>query len=586
MDSGAAERTADGHRPGNGVRKQATSPRRWWSRFAVLTAAAVGAALLTAPTAQAAPAAAQAAPCPQLPCEGSDPGQVTAWQSGGAPKVLKETTLASGTRVVLYTGKPAWDAAAGRTYTWAEVRFGTGVTDGRLWLRAEDNWGDGINIITAVDHPRSYRGTTGTTGMFVYSTSVPRGTYANSACVTDGTQRGCLNQYAAEVVPLGPCAGWCAEVADPKAVPQSDWSYVERADYDRVELPSGASVQQVAGRLKQGSYLGWAEGELPAGGRFWLEAWQGQGRWGQVYSEFTRPGASRTTTGSTRAFSWLPELRACVSDSTGTECTKDEDVMATPPAEAPCDVLPCTGIDPASVTEWMPAYDGDVIEDADIYLGGRLKIYKGRPSWDPYHFYYWGEAELPPGRNDVSATLMKHASGGPDSRNARPEPLPGGRLTASGKTKMIALDPMSGDEIAGLVVDGKKWAFATQQDNNMYQTSVQGPVGPCAPGQACEGLAADSVTTWTSKATEWATATLPNGARVTLSGGRPDWSVTDHYAWAHSASAGVTVWLEDKQPGGAYAKVADAGKLKATDGRWVRACLSDGMTTKCTTPTS
>ncbi|MEV3929454.1 hypothetical protein [Streptomyces sp. NPDC049944] len=583
MDGGAARDTASGRGPGN-ERRAVTGVRRWWSRCAVLAAAAVGAALLTAPTVQAAPAAAQAAPCPQLPCEGADPGQVTAWQSGGAPKVLKQTTLASGTTIIQYTGKPSWDASGGRTYTWAEVRFGTGVQNGRLWLRTEDNWGDGINIITTLQHPRSYRATTGTTGMFLYSTSVPQGTYANSACVTDGRERGCLGQYAAEVVPLGPCEGWCAEVADPVAVPQSDWSYVERSEYDRAELPSGASVQQVAGRLKQGSYLGWAEGELPSGGRFWLEAWQGEGRWGQVYSALPRDGASRTATGSTRAFSWLPELRACVSDATGTECTRDEGSMATTPPEAPCSTLPCTGIDPASVTEWMPNYEGDVVEDANIYLGGRLKIYQGRPAWDPYHMYYWGEAELPPGRNDVSATLMKHSSSGADSRTARPVPLPGGRLTASGTTKMVALDPLSGDEIAGLVVDGEKWAFATRQGNNIDKTSVQGPIGPCAPGQACEGVSPSAVTTWSSKATEWAAATLPGGARVTLSGGRPDWSVTDHYAWAHSDTAGVTVWLEDKQSGGTYAKVADADKLKATEGRFVRACLSDGTTTECTQP--
>ncbi|MEU0132712.1 hypothetical protein ABZ172_01535 [Streptomyces sp. NPDC006296] len=584
MDSGAAQRSAPGRRPVKGGRTGTGGRRRWWSRCAVLAAAAVSAALLTAPTAQAARAA-EPAPCPQLPCEGADPGKVTAWQSGGAPKVFKETTLASGTRIVQYTGKPAWDTSSGRTYTWAEVHFGSGVENGRLWLRAVDNWGDGINIITPVDHPRAYRGTDGTTGMFLYSTSVPRGTYANSACVSDGTERGCLTEYSAEVVPWGPCEGWCAE-ADPKAIPASDWSYVERSDYHRVELPSGASVQQASGRLKQGGYLGWAEGVLPAGGRYWLEAWQGSGRWGEVYSELPRDGASRTATGSTRAFSWLPELRACVSDSTGTECTTDGEDMATPPAQAPCATLPCTGIDPASVTEWMPLYDPEVVEDADIYQGGRLKIYKGRPAWDPYHFYYWGEAELPPGRDGVSATLMKHASGGPDSRTARPEPLPGGRLTASGKTKMIALDPLSGDQIAGLVADGKKWAFATHQGNNIYQTSVQGPIGPCAPGEACEGVTPDKVTTWSSKATDWDTAELPNGARVTLSGGRPDWSVSDDYAWAHSASSGVTVWLEDKQPGGTYAKVADAGVLKATDGRRVRACLSDGTTTRCTTPVS
>lgn len=583
MDSGTSARTANGHGPGSGGRAD-TGIRRRWSRGAVLAVAAVSAALLTAPTAQAAPAArAAVAPCPVLPCEGADPGQVTGWQSGGAPKVLKQTTLASGTTIIQYTGKPAWDSA-GRTYTWAEARFGSGVTKGRLWLRATENVGDGMNITTTVEHPRSSRDTSGTTGMFVYSNTAPQGTYANGACATDGAERGCLDQYAAEVVPVGPCEGWCGEVSDPGAVPASDWSYVERSPYDRVELPSGASVQQVAGRLKQGSYLGWAEGELPSGGRFWLEAWQGQGRWGQVYSEFTRTGASRTSTGSTRAFSWLPELRACVSDMTGTRCTRDNDDMATAPAEAPCDTLPCTGIDPASVTEWMPNYDGDVVEDADIYLGGRLRIHEGRPAWDPYHLYYWAEAELPPGRPAVSATLMTQAASGHDNRPARPVPLAGGRLTASGTTTMFALDPLSADKIAGLVVDGKKWAFATRQGANLYQTSVQGPVGSCAPGQACEGISPGAVTTWSSKATEWAAATLPSGARVTLSGGRPDWSVTDHYAWAHSDTAGVTVWLEDKESGGTYAKVADADRLKATEGRFVRACLSDGTTTECTRP--
>lgn len=581
MDNGAALHTASGQHPGGSRRRRAhtgVSGRRWWSRCASLTAAAVTAALLTAPTATA---AAAPAPCPQLPCEGADPGQVTAWQTGGAPKVLKETTLASGTRITLYTGKPAWDA--GRTYAWAQVQLGSGVAEARVWLRAEENWGDGINTTTTLEHPRSYRDTTGTTGMFQYSTAIPQGAYTNSACVSDGTERACVASYGAEVVPVGPCEGWCAD-ADPDAIPASDWSYVERSTTDRVELPSGAYVQKADGRLKQGTYLGWAEGGLPAGGRFWLEAWQGQGRWGQVYTEFTPAGASRTTTGSTRAYSWLPELRACVSDATGTECTRDEDVTATAPTQAPCAKLPCTGIDPASVTEWMPTYDPDVVEDANIYLGGRFTIYQGRPTWDPYHMYYWGQAELPPGRDDVSATLMKHASGGADSRTTRPEPLPGARLTASGTTKMVALDPLSGEEIAGLVVDGKKWAFATHQGNNIYQTSTQGPIGPCTPGQACEGVAPGTVTTWASVATDWATATLPSGARVTLAGSRPQWSVTDYYAWARTDTQGVTAWLEDKRPGSSYEKVADAGTMKATDGRSVRACLSDGTTTRCTTP--
>lgn len=582
MDTATALRTTNGHRPGSGGRRQAgTRARlRWWSRCASAVAAAVTAALLTAPTATAAPAAA-AAPCPQLPCEGADPGLVTAWASGGAPKVLKETTLASGTRITLYTGKPAWDTS--RTYAWADVRFGAGVTAGHAWLRAEENWGDGINIKVTLQHPRSYRDTTGTTGMFVYSTSIPQGAYTNSACVTDGTQRGCVASYGAEVVPAGPCEGWCPD-ADPDAIPASDWSYVDRPEYRRVELPSGAFVQKVDGRLKQGSYLGWAEGGLPAGGRFWLEAWQGEGRWGPVYTAFTPAGASRTTTGSTRAYSWLPELRACVSDATGTQCTRDPDATATVPSQAPCAELPCTDIDPASVTEWMPSYKPYVMEEANIFQGGSLKIYRGRPAWDPHHMYYWGEAELPPGRADVSATLMRHPSGGADSRTARPEPLPGARLTASGTTKMVALDPLSKDEIAGLVVDGKDWAFATQQGNNIDKSWTTGAIGPCAPGQRCEGVLASSVTTWASVATDWATVALPSGARVTLTGSRPKWSVTDYYAWARTDSPGVTAWLEDRQPGGSYAKVADAGTMKATDGRAVRACVSDGTTTKCTTP--
>ncbi|MEU0148763.1 hypothetical protein ABZ119_22765 [Streptomyces sp. NPDC006288] len=494
---------------------------------------------------------------------------------------MKEATLASGTRITLYTGKPAWDTS--RTYAWAQVRLGTGVTKGRAWLRAEEDWGDGINTTKTLEHPRSYRDTTGTTGMFQYSTTAPRSAYTNSACVADGAERGCVDSYGAEVVPIGSCEGWCSE-ADPGAIPASDWSYVERSEYDRVELPSGAFVQKADGRLKQGTYLGWAEGGLPAGGRMWLEAWQGQGRWGQVYTEFTPEGASRTTTGSTRAYSWLPELRACVSDSTGTKCTRDNDATTTAPTQAPCAKLPCTGIDPASVTEWMPNYGPRVVEDAKVYLGGRFTIYQGRPAWDPHHLYYWGEAELPPGREDVSATLMRHASGGADFRTSRPEPLAGARLTASGKTKMVALDPLSGAEIAGLVVDGKKWAFATQQGNNIYQESTEGPIGPCAPGEACEGVASGSVTAWASVATDWATVALPSGARVTLAGSRPQWSVTDYYAWARTDAQNVTAWLEDKAPGGSYAKVADAGTMKATDGRSVRACLSDGTTTKCTTP--
>ncbi|WP_371612030.1 hypothetical protein [Streptomyces clavifer] len=555
--------------------------RRLRKRVVPLAVLALGATLLTTPAAAAVTRAVGPAPCPQLPCQGSDPGAVTAWQSGGAPKLVKEAVLASGTRIKLYTGRPAWDTA-GWVYSWAEVQLsGVGADKGRGWLKTEENLGDGINIESALEHPRSYRDSSGTTGMYVYDTTRYGVVHANGACVTDGRETGCVNATTSEVESVGPCAGWCSD-ADPEAIPVSDWSYVERSPYDRVQLPSGASVQKADGRLKQGSYLGWAEGELPAGGRFWLEAWQGAGRWGEVYTEFTPEGASRTESGSTRAYSWLPELRACVSDSTGTACTRDPDAATTAPTEAPCAVLPCRDVDPASVTEWMPNYEPRQVEDADIYQGGRLKIYEGRPAWDPYHLYYWGEAELPPGRAGVSATLMTHTATGVDSRAQRPVPLPGTRLTASGTTRMTPLDPLSDGKIAGLVVDGRNWAFATHQGNNMYMTAEEGPVGPCAPGEACEGVKPASVTKWTSVATDWATAVLPGGAAVTLSGSRPDWSVSDYYAWAHSTAQGATVWLEDRKPDGSYEKVAGDAEMRATSGRYVRACISQGSATACT----
>ncbi|NUT26255.1 MAG: hypothetical protein HOV84_10100 [Streptomyces sp.] len=492
----------------------------------------------------------------------------------------KEAVLASGARIRFYTGKPAWDPAQ-QVYSWAEATL---PGKGRVWLRTEQNEGDGINIITPLAHPRSYRDTSGTTGMFLHETSRYGVVYANGACVTDGTQTACVTASYSEVKPAGPCEGWCSD-ADPTAIAKDDWSYVSRPDYRRVQLPSGAWVQHAEGRLKQGSYLNWAEGALPGGGRIWLESWQGTGRWGEVWTEFTPTGASRTTSGSTRAYSWLPTLRACVRDSSGTACTSDADAATTAPTQAPCAKLPCEGIDPASVTEWMPNYDPSLLEDANIYLGGRLKIYEGRPAWDPYHLYYWGEAELPPGATGVSATLMTHAAGGSDSREKRPEAIPGARLTASGKTKMFALDPLSAKKIAGLVVDGKNWSFATRQGNNMSQTDVEGPVGPCAPGSACDGILPGSVTKWSSPATDWATAALPSGKKVTLRGGKPNWSVTDYYAWAHSTATDAPVWLEDRQPDGTYSKVATT-EMKATTGQQVRACISEGTTTVCTKPLS
>ncbi|MGP3635882.1 hypothetical protein ACTU45_21375 [Streptomyces sp. 24-1644] len=563
--------------------------RRLWAWCVPVAVAVTASALMTAPTATAAgasppakAAAAQAAPCPALPCEGSDPGSVTAWQTGGAPKLVKEAVLASGSRLRLYTGKPAWDTV-GTVYSWAEVTL-TGATKGRGWLRTEENLGDGIDIRTSLEHPRSYRDTTGTTGMFLYDTIRSGVVYANGACITDGKETGCVNATVATVVPNGPCAGWCSE-ADPTAIAASDWSYVDRSNLDRVALPSGASVQKVDGRLKQGSYLGWAEGQLAgSGGRFWLEAWQGAGRWGEVYTEFTPAGASRTTSGSTRAYSWLPELRACVSDSSGTACTRDPEATTTAPTQAPCATLPCAGVDSSTVTEWMPNYEPRLVEDANVYQGGRLKIWEGRPAWDPHHMYYWGEAELPTGRTGVFATLMTHTNATIGSRPERPVPVPGTRLTATGKTKMIALDPLGGKEIAGLVVDGRTWAFATHQGNNLYMTDKEGTMGPCAPGEICEGVAPSTVTQWASVATDWSTAALPGGQKVTLSGSRPSWSVSDYYAWAHTTATGTTVWLEDKAPGGTYTKVAAEKIMKATSGQSVRACISDGTSTVCTKP--
>lgn len=576
----------------NGDVRGMTSRGQWsrlWAWSVPVAVAVTVSALMTAPTATAAgapastkAAAAQPAPCPLLPCEGSEPGSVTAWHTGGAPKLLKEVVLASGSRLRMYTGKPAWDTSA-TVYSWAEVTL-TGTTQGRGWLRTEENLGDGINTRSTMEHPRSYRDTTGTTGMFLFNTTRYGVADANAACITDGRQTGCVNDTVSTVVPNGPCAGWCSD-ADPTTIPASDWSSVYRSEYERVALPSGASVQMVDGRLKQGSYLGWAEGQLTgSGGRFWLEAWQGAGRWGEVYTEFTPEGASRTTSGSTHAYSWLPQLRACVSDSSGTACTQDPDATTTAPTQAPCATLPCTGIDSSTVTEWMPNYEPRLVEDASVYQGGRLKVWQGRPAWDPHHMYYWGEAELPTGRPGVFATLMTHSDSGVDSRVQRPVPIPGTRLTATGRTKMTALDPLSSKEIAGLVVDGKTWAFATRQDDNLSTNDKEGAMGPCAPGEICEGVAPSTVTKWASVATDWSTARLPGGQQVTLSGSRPSWSVSDYYAWAHTTATGTTVWLEDRVPGGTYTKVAAEKVMKATTGQSVRACISDGTTTACTKP--
>ncbi|WP_369248178.1 hypothetical protein [Streptomyces sp. R41] len=81
----------------------------------------------------------------------------------------------------------------------------------------------------------------------------------------------------------------------------------------------------------------------------------------------------------------------------------------------------------------------------------------------------------------------------------------------------------------------------------------------------------------------WKAAKLKSGAQVSLYGGRPTWSVSDVYAWAQTSGT-ATAWLEDKAPGGTYRKVADGGILSATSGEYVRACVSDGTETACTTP--
>ncbi|MER6999317.1 hypothetical protein [Streptomyces sp. NPDC000410] len=534
--------------------------------------------------AQAATGPAQAAaaspPCAQLPCEGVDPAAVTSWAT--APRVVNQATLASGAKVTLRAGKPSWDPTT--EYAWVDGQFGS--AQGKTWFVYEYNVYESAFANRNLEHPRSYRSAPGTTGMFVKS---PRNAGEDAAgCLSDGTETACVGGYtesAKDISPVSPCDPVC-KVIDLATQDLATWRFVDRPDYRKVTLPSGAWVQHVTGYPKwdRGSRFEWAEGgNLPPGGRFWLEEWQGPGRWGEAYTRITDPNAARTTDGSTHAFTTTP-VRACVTDGTNTRCSTDDGTETTEPTQAPCATLPCTGIDPATVTEWMPYGEPRLVEDANIYQGGRFMIYKGRPAWDATHEYYWGKAELPP-RAGVSAQLMTHDSRGVDFREQRPVPIAGASLTASGTTKMVGLDPLApGDvRIAGLVNDAKNWSFVTQHGDNMYQTDVEGTVGPCA-AQPCTGVTAASVTAWRSGSSTWRTAALKSGAQVSLKAGLPKWSVNDFYAWAET-SGSATVWLEDKAPGGAYHKVAEAGVLAATTGESVRACVSDGTGTACTTPT-
>ncbi|MFF1764870.1 hypothetical protein [Streptomyces sp. NPDC058249] len=541
-----------------------------------------GPTTITAARAAAPARAAAAAPCPALPCEGADPSAVDSWAA--APRLVRQSTLPSGARVKLMAGRPSWDS--GTEYSWVEGQFTAGK--GRTWLVYEYNVFDAAYAYRTPEHPRSYRTTPGTTGMFVKS---PRNAGEDAAgCVSDGADTACVggvNEETVKTAAAEPCDPVC-KIVDPATQDLTTWDYVSRPDYRKVTLPSGAWVQQVTGRPKwdRSPHFEWAEaGKLPAGGKVWLEEWQGAGRWGEVYTRVTDPKSARTTDGSTHAFA-LNNVRACVTDGTDTKCTQDGDT--TEPPKAPCDTLPCAGVDPATVTEWTPNGEPTVVEDANVYQGGRLTIYEGRPAWDPAHDYYWGTAELPP-RAGVSAQLMTHENKGPDFRAQRPVPIPGASLTASGTTKMYALNPLApgNTQIAGLVHDGKTWAFATHQGDNMYQTDVEGPPAPCA-AQPCTGVPAASVTAWRAGSSAWQTARLTSGAQVSLHGGRPTWSVSDFYAWAQltQASGTATAWLEDRTPDGPYRRVADAGTLSATSGEYVRACVSDGTETACTTPSA
>ncbi|MEU7059279.1 hypothetical protein [Streptomyces sp. NPDC046197] len=540
----------------------------------------LGTVMLAALTGLSAAGPAQAAgtpPCTALPCDGADPSAVTSWAS--APRVVNQTTLPSGAQVKLMAGKPSWDS--GTEYAWVEGKFGS--SPGKFWMSYHYNVFESAFAYRVAEHPRAYRSTAGTTGMFVKAPH-NAGEFA-AGCLSDGIKTACVggtSEKVTRVDDVSPCDPVC-KVVDPAAQDLSKWAYVSRPDYRKVTLPSGAWVQQVTAqpRWDRSPQFNWAEaGNLSAGGKVWLEQWQGAGRWGDVYTRITDPRATRTTDGSTLGFA-VSNVRACVTDGTNTRCTQEGDT--TEPTQAPCATLPCKGVDPATVTEWMPNGGPLVIEDANIYQGGRLQIYQGRPAWDPTHVYYWGKAELPP-RAGVSAQLMTHEAEGPDSRPQRPVPIPGTALTASGTTPMVGFDPLApGDtRIAGLVNDAKTWAFATQQGDNTYQTDIEGTPAPCA-AQPCTGLTPASVTAWRVGPAVWKTAKLASGAQVSLYGGLPKWSVSDFYAWAET-TGGATVWLEDKAPGGEYRKVADGRVLAATTGESVRACITDGTQTVCTTP--
>lgn len=540
----------------------------------ILTLASACAGVVVAGPAQA---AAPAPPCAELPCAGADASAVTSWAS--APRVVNQYTLPSGAKIKLMAGKPAWDSAT--EYTWVDGQLGS--VKGKIWGVYEYNVYESAYAYRNIDHPRSHRSTSGTTAMFVKTRRMDGEDAAG--CISDATTKACVGgsiETVQKISQVSPCDPYC-KIIDLATQDPAGWRFVDRPTYRKMTLPSGAWVQQATGYAKwPAPNYNWAEGgHLPAGGRIWLEEWQGEGRWGAVYTPLSHPNASRTTDGSTHAFA-MNSVRACVTDGKDTQCTGNDGDVA-PTAQAPCETLPCEGIDPSTVTEWLPSGEPRVIEDANIYQGGRLKIYKGRPTWDPEHTYYWGEAELPP-RAGVSAQLMTHEAKGLDGRVQRPVPVPGTQVTASGKTKMFAVHPLApGDkQIAGFVNDGKTWAFATQQGDNMYQSDREGPAAaPCAT-QPCVGVTPASVTDWQVDTAAWKSAKLKSGAEVSLRGGRPAWSLTDFYAWAETTGS-AKVWLEDKAPGDAeYRKIAEAGLLGATTGELVRACVSDGTETACT----
>ncbi|MFI2791487.1 hypothetical protein ACH5A0_37645, partial [Kitasatospora sp. NPDC018614] len=318
--------------------------------------------LIAAGPAQAAPAAAAPAPCAQPPCEGADPAAVTSWAA--APRVVNQTTLPSGARVKLMAGKPSWDSAT--EYAWVDGQLNG--AKGQVWLAYNYNIFDAAYAWRNSDHPRAHRSTSGTTGMFVKSTRLT-GEYAGG-CISDGVKQACVGgvrDAAVKLNTVSPCDPVC-NVIDPATQDLSTWAFVDRPDYDKVTLPSGAWVQQVSGQPQwdRSPRFNWAEaGNLPTGAKVWLEEWQGSGRWGEVYTRIDDPRAQLTGDGSTQAFG-LSNMRACVSDGTDTQCTNDPDTETTEPPKAPCASLPCEGIDPATVTDWMPRSPYQ-IEDANIY---------------------------------------------------------------------------------------------------------------------------------------------------------------------------------------------------------------------------